>query len=113
MPIYEYKCNACGRTTTLLVSGYGDPEGLACEACSSTSLRRIVSRTNYHRSASDRLSSYEPGSRVSDGFLRDTRNIGLHAERMLKKAGVEPNDEFKAKLEKIRTDPSSVIKDDT
>ncbi|HOM29954.1 MAG TPA: zinc ribbon domain-containing protein [Deltaproteobacteria bacterium] len=112
MPIYEYKCTSCGRVTTVLVQGYKDPEGLCCEACSSTGMKRVMSGANYHRSASDRLSSYDPASRLDDSFYRDTRNIGLHAEHMLKKAGVKPNDEFKAKLERIRTDPSSVIKDE-
>jgi len=30
---------------------------------------------------------------------------------MLKKAGVEPTDDFKNKLERVRTDPGSVLKD--
>ncbi len=52
MPIYEYKCLACGTVKGLLVQGFKDPEGLACEACGSADLKRIISRTNYHQSHS-------------------------------------------------------------
>jgi putative FmdB family regulatory protein len=111
MPIYEYKCSSCLHVTSILVQGFSSPAGLKCESCGSNGLTKIISRVNYHGSQTDRLSSYEPSSRKSDSFFSDSRNIGLEAERMLKKAGVEPTDDFKAKLEKVRTDPGSVLKD--
>lgn len=112
MPIYEFKCLACGALRSVLVQGFKDPEGLSCEACGSSEMKRVISKVNYHQSGSERLSSYDPKSRHSDDFLKDTRNIGLHAEHMLKKAGVKPTEEFRNKLEKLRTDPSRVIKDE-
>ncbi|HOO38449.1 MAG TPA: zinc ribbon domain-containing protein [Deltaproteobacteria bacterium] len=111
MPIYEYKCSACGSIQSVLVQGFKDPDGLTCNGCGSSEMKRIISRVNYHVSGSDRLSTYNPASRHSDSFYKDTRNIGLQAEHMLNKAGVKPTDEFKSKLEKLRTDPGSVIKD--
>jgi hypothetical protein len=93
------------------VQGYTVPEDLACGKCGSKKLRKIISSGYYHQSDSDRLSSYNPKARRSENFLRDTRNIGVEAERMLSKAGVKPTEEFKNKLEKLRTDPSRVIKD--
>jgi putative FmdB family regulatory protein len=111
MPIYEYKCKSCRHVTTHLVQGYVAPDGLCCEQCGSGDLKRIISKTNYHVSSSDRLSSYDPKARRSDDFYKDSRNIGLHAEHMLEKAGVKPTEEFTSKLEKLRTDPGSVIKD--
>jgi putative FmdB family regulatory protein len=111
MPIYEYRCRTCSHVTTVLVQGYCTPGGLSCEKCGSSHLKRIISKTNYHSSSADRLSSYDPKARQTDGFYRDSRNIGLHAEHMLKQAGVKPTDEFRNKLEKLRTDPSSVVKD--
>jgi putative FmdB family regulatory protein len=110
MPIYEYKCGKCGALKTVFAQGYKDPEGLACDACGGRKLKRIISKTNYHQSQSDRLSSYDPKSRNSDSFTRDSRNIGLHAEHMLKKAGVKPTEDFKNKLDNLRADPSRVVK---
>ena len=50
---------------------------------------------SYHSSGSDRVSSYNPKARKTDSFYKDSRNIGLNAERMLEKAGVKPTEEFK------------------
>jgi len=111
MPIYEYKCSSCGHVSSFLVQGFKDPDGLGCQQCGHTVLTKVISSVNYHGSHNDRLEGYNPRSRKSDGFYKDTRNIGLEAERMLKKAGVEPTDDFKNKLEKVRTDPGSVLKD--
>jgi putative FmdB family regulatory protein len=111
MPIYEYECSKCGEVTDILVSGFKDPKGLKCKNCGSKGLKRIISKVNFPSSQKDRLASYDSRAKRSDSFYKDTRNIGLDAERMLKRAGVEPTEDFKAKLEKVRTDPSSVIKD--
>lgn len=92
----------------VLVPGFNHPKNLSCDACGSTKMKRLVSQVNYHSSHADRVSGFDPNKA---GSYRDTRNIGLHAEQMLKKSGVEPTDGFKAKLEGIRTDPSSVIRD--
>ncbi|MCD6570028.1 MAG: hypothetical protein J7L53_04935 [Deltaproteobacteria bacterium] len=111
MPIYEYKCNRCGKITTLLVKGFKEPDNLECNSCGFKDLKRIISTFNSVSSHKERLASFDPRARHSDSFYKDTRNIGLEAERMLMKAGVEPTDDFKTKLDKVRTDPSSVIKD--
>lgn len=111
MPIYEYKCAACAQVTSVLIRGFKDPDGLTCEHCGGKDLTKIISPVNYHSSHADRLAGYNPRARQNDSFYKDTRNIGLEAERMLKKAGVEPTDDFKHKLEKARTDPGGVLKD--
>jgi len=111
MPIYEYKCLGCSHVTSLLVQGYQDPDDLSCEKCGSNDLKRIISKVSYHAAGPDRLASYDPKARQTEGFYRDSRNIGLNAERMLERAGVKPTDEFKSKLERLRTDPGSVLKD--
>ncbi|MBN2283641.1 MAG: hypothetical protein JXO48_07100 [Deltaproteobacteria bacterium] len=113
MPIYEYQCRKCGHIMSVIVRGFDDPKGLACESCGAKGPKRIISAVNYHASQADRLRSYKPGASKNDAFYKDTRNIGLDAERMLKKAGIEPTEEFKSKLDNIRSDPSKVLKDYT
>lgn len=112
MPIYEFKCLSCGALRSVFVQGFKAPEDLSCEACGSSDMKKVISKVSYHQSQADRLSSYDPRSRHSDSFLKDTRNIGLHAEHMLRKAGVKPTEDFERKIEKLRTDPSRVIKDE-
>ena len=95
----------------VLTSGYEIPGDIACEKCGSAEVKKLISRGHYHQSDSDRVASYNPSTSKSDSFYKDTRNIGVHAEQMLQKAGVKPTEEFKSKLEKLRTNPGSVIKD--
>jgi putative FmdB family regulatory protein len=111
MPIYEYECGACGRLVSMLVTRHQDPEGLTCDSCGSKDLKRVISQVNFHLPQGDRLSSYTPGSEKDAGFYRDSRNIGLRAEQMLKKAGVDPGDAFKSKLDNLRSDPSRILKE--
>jgi putative FmdB family regulatory protein len=44
MPMYEYRCEACGKLTDILVPRPGaDPKDARCEHCGSTKLQRVVS----------------------------------------------------------------------
>jgi putative FmdB family regulatory protein len=111
MPIYEFKCSECGQVMEVLVPGYTVPDDITCRQCGSGEVKKMISKGNYHQSGSDRLSSYDPTKPKSDSFYKDSRNIGLHAEQMLRKAGVKPTEEFKNKIERLRTNPGSVLKD--
>ena len=111
MPIYEYECRVCGAVMSVLVRGFEDPPGLVCDSCGSNDMKRIISQVSVRLSGNDRLASYSPGAERSESFYKDTRNIGLRAEQMLKQAGVEPNDAFKSKLENLRSDPSRILKE--
>ena len=62
-------------------------------------------------SESDRLADFDPRSRQGDSFYKDTRNIGLAAKKRAREMGVDLGASFDEKVEKLRTDPGSVIKD--
>ncbi|HUW64104.1 MAG TPA: zinc ribbon domain-containing protein [Spirochaetia bacterium] len=47
MPIYEFKCLECGQVFEKLFIKPDDKADLACPACKSESLERIISKTNY------------------------------------------------------------------
>lgn len=42
MPIYEYRCDACGKRSSSLLSSYSSPDP-ACPHCGKHELRRLVS----------------------------------------------------------------------
>jgi putative FmdB family regulatory protein len=49
MPIYEYQCQACDeRFDKLLRSMSQAPAGVACPACGSTDVRRLISAPIVH-----------------------------------------------------------------
>ena len=74
-------------------------------------LTKLISRVAYHASERDRLDEFDPGAPQSDDFYRDSRNIGLHAKKRAQQMGVDLGEGFEKKLEKLRTDPGSVLND--
>jgi putative FmdB family regulatory protein len=111
MPIYEYRCEACKREFQSLVIKKEDEQGLTCPDCGGARLVKLISRVSYHVSEGDRLAAYDPKAVQSDSFYRDSRNIGLNAKKRAQDMGVDLGGQFEEKLEKLRTDPGSVLKD--
>lgn len=111
MPIYEYECTTCHAQFQRLVMSREEEDGLECPKCKGSELRRLISRVAYHVSEADRLATYDPAKQKGDSFYTDSRNIGLHAKKRAQQLGVELGSNFEAKLDRIRTDPGSVLKD--
>jgi putative FmdB family regulatory protein len=111
MPIYEYQCEGCDQVFQQLIMGKADEKKLACPECGGGRLKRLISRVAYHVSEGDRLDGFDPNARKDDSFYRDTRNIGLAAKKRARDMGVDLGGSFEAKLDKLRTDPGSVLKD--
>lgn len=44
MPIYEFRCENCGRVLEALRRMGEGPDGLSCPDCASTALRQVLSR---------------------------------------------------------------------
>ena len=111
MPIYEYRCRDCEKQFQHLILKRDEESGLECPDCGGRELKRLISRVAYHASEQQRLNDFDPAAPRSDSFYRDTRNIGLHAKKRAQRMGVDLGSGFEEKLEKLRTDPGSVIKD--
>ena len=111
MPIYEYQCDKCGNPFQQLIMKPNEEGELTCPECGGQNLTRLISRVVYHASEQARLDAYDPKARQDDSYYRDSRNIGLHAEKRAREMGVDLGSGFKERLEKLRTDPSSVLKD--
>jgi len=111
MPIYEYQCMGCEEQFQSLIMGKDDEENLLCPGCGGGKLKKLISGFVYHISDQDRLDSFDPSAAKSDSFYHDSRNIGLQAKKRAQQMGVDLGKGFEEKLEKLRTDPGSVIKD--
>ncbi len=111
MPIYEYQCEDCQKVFQALIMKIEEEKELRCQNCGSSALKRLISRVAYHVSEADRLANYDPKAQKEDGFYKDSRNIGLHAKWRAKQMGVDLGKSFEEKLDKLRTDPGSVIRD--
>ena len=109
MPIFEYECQSCEYQFQQLIMKDEEIKTLVCPNCGDTRLKRLISRVAYHQSENDRIDGYDPTARQSDSFMKDTRNIGLHAKKRAKQMGVDLGGSFDAKVEKLRTNPGSVL----
>ncbi|OPX40283.1 MAG: hypothetical protein B1H11_00485 [Desulfobacteraceae bacterium 4484_190.1] len=111
MPIYEYLCLECDMQFQSLVMKKEEEKGLHCPGCGSHNLRKLISKAVYHVSEDSRIDLFNPNARQTDGFYKDSRNIGLSAKKMAKSMGIDTGGRFDERLEKLRTDPASIIKD--
>jgi putative FmdB family regulatory protein len=111
MPIYEYLCSSCNLQYQRLILTRTEEEEVGCPRCGRKGKKRLISRVAYHVSEQDRLDAYRPQDSRDDAFFKDSRNIGLSAKKRAQDLGVDLGKGFDEKLEKLRTDPSSVIKD--
>jgi putative FmdB family regulatory protein len=46
MPLYEYRCDACGRESEYL-QGFREPDPTVCPHCGESRLHRVVSRVSF------------------------------------------------------------------
>jgi putative FmdB family regulatory protein len=111
MPIYEYECSSCHRPFQFLVMKKEEEQDVRCPKCGGGNMKRLISRVHHHVSEQDRLAAYDSKATKEDAFFKDSRNIGLAAKKRAQQMGVDLGQGFEEKLEKLRTDPGSVIRD--
>jgi len=111
MPIYEYRCRSCELEFQHLIMKKGEEEDLLCPKCGGRRIHRLISRVVYHTSEQERLATFDPSAPKSDAYYKDSRNIGLAAKKRAQRLGVDLGKGFDEKLEKLRTDPGSVVRD--
>ena len=101
MPIYEFKCQQCGRLTSVFVRSVGGSYKVTCQHCGGNRLERAVSRFAYHKSEQSILEEYgsEP-TRLDD--YKDPRQIGRWAERRFQEYGLDMPDEARKMIDAAR-----------
>jgi putative FmdB family regulatory protein len=101
VPIYEFKCQECGRLTSVFVRSVGASYKAACQHCGSRRLERAVSRFAYHKSEQTILDEYgsEP-KRLED--YKDPRQIGRWVERKFQEYGMDVPDEARKMIDAAR-----------
>jgi putative FmdB family regulatory protein len=86
MPIYEYRCEACGSPSTFLVL---KQEGFraVCKQCGGERLTRLISRVAFLRSDEERMERLADPSRLGDIDEQDPRSMARWMKRMGKELG--------------------------
>jgi len=90
MPIYEYRCEGCGRAVSVITLKASDRGEGVCSHCGSTDLKRMVSRFAMVRSEEQRLESLMDPSSLGSLDENDPSSMA----RWMKKAGREMGEDF-------------------
>lgn len=101
MPIYEFKCQDCGKLNSVFTRSVSSPVSAACEDCGSKKLDKALSKFAVHKSEGDILRDYgsEP-KRLED--YKDPRQIGRWAERKFDEYGVDMPEEARNMIDAAR-----------
>jgi putative FmdB family regulatory protein len=96
MPIYEYRCEGCGKISEFLVIRTDEAFVPQCKRCKSKKMSRILSRVRVVRSEESRLENLADPSKWGDLDEKDPKSMARMMKRMGKELGedVENVDEM-------------------
>src|SRR5512136_2868326 len=96
MPIYEYRCEGCGKISEFLVIRTDETFIPQCKRCKSKKMSRILSRVRVVRSEESRLENLADPSKWGDLDEKDPKSMARMMKRMGKELGedVENVDEM-------------------
>ena len=100
MPIYEYRCRACRKRTSVFVRSMSMAVKARCEHCDGTKLNRLVSRVATLRSGGDPLDGFDE-SMLADVDENDPRSVARFARRMRDEMGEELGPDFDQAIEQM------------
>ncbi|MBL8086508.1 MAG: zinc ribbon domain-containing protein [Chthonomonas sp.] len=96
MPLYEYRCQSCGRKVTVLVGMTADAQELRCEHCQSTDLRKLVSRFVRGRDEDTRIDEF-----VDQLDVMGEPDSASRARDLLREAGKAMDDDMSDEMEEM------------
>ncbi|MBN1247961.1 MAG: zinc ribbon domain-containing protein [Anaerolineae bacterium] len=118
MPIYEYRCQECGRRFSVFWRSFGDvhEDRVVCKRCGSKDVQRLVSRVRMVRSEDSHLDDLADPSAWGDFDENDPKSMGRFMRKMMSEIGDEAGDlgpEFEEVVDRLEAgqDPEEIEKD--
>ena len=90
MPIYEYRCTACGKKSSRIwmrLPAAAEEASLTCPACGAPKLGRLMSRFSSPKSEERRLESLADDSALAGLDEKDPRGMARLMRRMSEETG--------------------------
>ncbi len=99
MPIYEYRCTACGRKTTVITLAVGAAVEPVCRHCGGRAMTKLVSRVAVRRSEESRLENLADPSSLAGLDENDPKSVAKWMKRMGREMGEEAGEDFDAEVD--------------
>lgn len=100
MPIYEFRCNACRRRSSVFSRTIGAPAHFVCEHCQSRDTARLMSRVAVVRPEGDFGDNFDQSS-LGDVDENDPRSVARWVRKISRDMGEPLDSEMQADLERM------------
>ena len=104
MPIYEYRCSACRRKTTVVTLSVGAAVEPVCQHCGGRSLTKLVSRVAVRRSEESRLEGLADPSSLGGLDENDPKSMARWMKKMGREMGEEAGPDFDEEVDRAVED---------
>jgi putative FmdB family regulatory protein len=110
MPIYEYRCEQCGRRAQVLHRSFKDTAVPNCPRCGQNRWKRLVSRVAVMKSEEARMEAMADPSGWGDVDENDPKSVARFMRKMGQEMGEELGPEFDEVVERLEAgeDPESI-----
>jgi putative FmdB family regulatory protein len=92
MPIYEYRCDDCGKISEYLLIKTDENFAPQCKRCQSKKMSRVLSKVRVIRSEESRMESLADPSKWGDLDEKDPKSMAKMMKRMGKELGEDMGD---------------------
>ena len=97
MPIYEFRCQACGKKNEVITFRVSEKYDAVCDHCGSAAMRRLPSRVRVRLSEETRMERLADPSRLGSVDENDPKSVA----RMMKALGHEMGDEMEGDVDAL------------
>lgn len=108
MPIYDYRCNQCGRRVSILWRTWSDLETKTpvCSRCGGRDLKRLVARVAVLHSEDSHLENLADPSTLGDLDENDPKSVARMMRKMSREAGEDLGPEFGEVVDRLESGQS-------
>ncbi len=99
MPIYEYRCEDCGKVSEFLLIKTDEMFTPQCKRCQSKRMSRILSKVRVIRSEESRLESLADPTKWSELDEKDPKSMARWMKRMGKELGEDMDEDLDRAIE--------------
>ncbi|MBM4349362.1 MAG: zinc ribbon domain-containing protein [Deltaproteobacteria bacterium] len=99
MPIYEYRCEECGKISEFLVIRTDEASAPQCKRCKSKKMTRVLSRVRVVRSEESRMESLADPSKWGGIDENDPKSMAKWMKRMGKEMGEDMGEDVDQMVE--------------